>query len=89
VIALTRVVYKLLNSVQRNLNNGNVFFPNIAGMGFGFLVTDISDNPVAIGLFGAISVVVGRSRYAAEKPKIVYNSLVCPIKGTLKKEYIP
>ena len=58
MIALTRVVYKLLNSVQRNLNNGNVFFPNIAGMGFGFLVSDISDNIVAIGSFGAISVVV-------------------------------
>ena len=33
-----------------------------------------------------IRLVVGRSRYAAEKKsKIVYNSYTCPISGTFKK----
>jgi hypothetical protein len=47
----------LLNS-QMGEKVFNFFFSHIAGVGFGFMVSDIPYNPVAIGLFCAVSVVV-------------------------------
>ena len=44
---------------------------------------------IAPAIINAIMYVVGRSRYAAEKNKIVYNSYTCPILGNYNIRSIP